>query len=456
MTDVNEDIERGTDGPEGKPESEEPKKPSIISQLIPYVFTAAILAYVFTGLSSSVVDERHSLKGTEWSDLVKTGLRKKSIEIKSPSGDVTYCGPESEVSEECPAGPDYEVRAEEEGIPAGIRRSATSRIGDGAEVSVNYVVKVKLSEMYALVKEADWRLYLPFIILHSLIFMFADVSSFGFAYRWFNVPGMKLKEILEVRLAPYVIQIGIPPLAEVLFPLYMWRVKKAPVTKILSSNFWAMLTEVLAIFTSLTIASYYNVFVNTVVEAIGVGWVIVCTAFWVIFFSSIIFWHTSRGKRLKASIAQSESGEGNPTGEGGIKETIGGSLYLLRTFSMARWHHWLRAYGARMILQASGIISSYMTLKALGVEPSIALAGIAFPIIILSVFMPISVGGYGGAQLVAWFLIVKMGQTGTADQVIAFSLLWSTGFLVGRAIIGLVFIRGFWKRCFPNGFSLSG
>ena len=79
---------------------------------------------------------------------------------------------------------------------------------------------------------------------------------------------------------------------------------------------------------------------------------------------------------------------------------------------------------------------------------------IGIPLVVLSLFLPIGVGGYGGPQLIAWFLFVKLGAAGTADQVVAYSLLWSAGFLAGRALIGLVFIRRFWSRCFPMGYKL--
>jgi MFS superfamily sulfate permease-like transporter len=45
------------------------KKPSLLSQLVPYLFTALILVFVFTMLSSNVMDERHELKGNDWTEL---------------------------------------------------------------------------------------------------------------------------------------------------------------------------------------------------------------------------------------------------------------------------------------------------------------------------------------------------------------------------------------------------
>jgi len=437
-----------------KPQEEDVKKPSLLSQAVPYLFTFAILFYVFTGLSSNVVDERHHLSGSTWSHLKQKGARSSSLEVRNPEGSLTYCGGLHGCSagcEDCPDGVDYEFTEHPDKETVSLRRCEPSNIPDGGEISVNYVKKVKLSEIWAMVKKADLRLFLPIMVLHTIIFFLADIFSFGIAYRWFNVPDMKLKEIMEVRGAPYVIQIGLSPLAEVLFPLYMWRVKRVPVAETMSSNIWTMIMDIAAIVTAITPAVAYNLFIDNLIPAVGTGWLVGCFIFWVLFFGNFIFWYTPMGRRTAARIAADISPEGQKEG---IRQTLGGVRQLLRTFSLARWQHFFRSYLARFMLILSSLISSYVAMKALGMDPSLPLALIGIPLVVLSVFMPIGVGGYGGPQLIAWFLFVKMGQAGTADQVIAYSLLWSTGFLVGRAVIGLIFIRGFWRRCFPGGYRL--
>jgi Lysylphosphatidylglycerol synthase TM region len=432
-------------------QEEEIKKPSVLSQLIPYTFAVAILVFVFTGLSTNVRDERHVLIGNEWSEMAKTGVKSGTLEVFDIDGKEYLQLPENAEKDDATKTPDYEAREELDGVPAAIRRAKLSSIPDGGEVSVNYVKKVKVSEIWAIVKQADLSLFLPFMILHCLIFAFADVADFGFAYRWFNVPGMKIKELLEVRLAPYVIQVGMPPLAEVLFPLYMWRVKRIPVTQIMSSNFWAMLMDVAAMMSAITPAVIYNLFYDNLVPQIGYEWLVGVSVFWIIFAGIFLIWKTPKGKEIKERIAEQNKIES----EDGLKKTVGGGIQLLRTFSLTKWHHVARAYGARLLLICSSLASSYIALTALGADPSLPLALIGIPIVVMSVFMPIGVGGYGGPQLIAWFIFVEIGKAGEADQVIAYSFLWSTGFLIGRAVIGMIFIRGFWKKCFPAGFSMS-
>jgi len=425
------------------------KKPSLVSQALPYLFTAAILIWVFTGLSSNVLDERHILSGEQWYELKGTGVRFDSIEIRNSDGTKLYCGHQEsnpEGSSVCPSGADYVFEKHPERDAVRIRRIPSSEIPDGEQISVNYVKKVQLSEIWDMVKKANLSLFIPIMILHTLVFFFADVFSFGAAYRWFGAPDMTLNERMEVRGGPYVIQVGLAPLAEVLFPLYMWRVKKVPVTRIMSSNLWTMFMDLAAICTAITPAVIYNLYIKNLVPAIGSGWLIGCLVFWAFFFGHILFWRTSAGRKMAARLDQDQVVKKEASG---IKASIGGAGQLLNTFGMARWHHIVRCYLVRLGLLWSSLISNYVALLAIGMDPSVPLALIAIPIIVMSIFLPVGVGGYGGPQLIAWFLFVQVGHAGTPDQVIAYSLLWSTAFLVGRAAIGLIFIRGFWKKCFP-------
>jgi hypothetical protein len=428
------------------------KKPSIVSQLVPYIFTAAILVYVFTGLSSNVVDERYEFSGSEWTELNSSGVKKGSVRIKSIDGSVAYCEKAEQDKDlpGCPPGGDFEFRPESKSGAAAVRRTDSTRIPDHASVSVNYVKKVKMADIWTLLRQADLRFFLPLMVLHCFIFFMADVMSFGMAYKFFNVPDIKFKELMECRGAPYVIQIGIAVLAEVLFPLYMLRVKKVPVAESVSSNLWSMIMDLTANFTLLLPAVIYNLYAH-IIPAIGPGWLVACIIFWTLFLGNVAFWHSRLRDRAMAWIASGREGVESKTR---AQKIVGELMQLLRTFSLARWNHYLRVWAVRLFLLCSSLASSYAALRAMGVDPPLPLALIVIPVIVLSVFLPIGVGGYGGPQLIAWFLIVEVGKVGTADQVIAFSLLWSTGFLIGRAVIGMIFIRGFWKRCFPEGFKL--
>jgi hypothetical protein len=300
-----------------------------------------------------------------------------------------------------------------------------------------------------MIRSADLRWFLPLMFLHLVVFALGDVFSFGWCYRFFNSPGMSYREVLECRLAPYVIQVGLAPLAEVLFPLYMWRVKRAPVPEVISTNLFCVIIDQAAVFTIITPAVIYNLY-RDLIPALGAGWLIACLLFWSVFLGGALVLQTPLRERALAWLRKRQSEKVRPAGLGGASGAGG----LLRTFLLARCSQILRVYGVRLLMGISSVISHYAALRALGVDLPLPLAMISVPIVVMAVFLPVSVGGYGGPQLVAWFLIVQMGRAGTADAVLAASFLWSTGFLVGRAAIGLAFIRGFWKRTFPSGYRL--
>jgi hypothetical protein len=87
----------------------------------------------------------------------------------------------------------------------------------------------------------------------------------------------------------------------------------------------------------------------------------------------------------------------------------------------------------------------YYLLKATGIELSVAQALLFIPLFMASVFLPISAGGYGGPQGAAVLFLVELWSLCTTEEALAFSLLWSTFFLVGRAVVSGVTILPLWR-----------
>ncbi len=312
------------------------------------------------------------------------------------------------------------------------------------------------SEILKHLREADLSLFLPAMVVFVTSFFLADTFSFGQAYKWFNAP-MTVKEMMECRAGPYVVQIGLAALAEVLFPLYMWRKKGVRVAELLSSNFWTIIVDMSAVFIVLTVAVIYNLY-SGLVPQINWIWLAVCITFWVGFFGNMAFWHSRFQERAAGWIAEKSSAEVAehlPGWKKLIQKALSLFITFLRTFSIARWHHYLRVFLVRIVMLGLNFVSHFAALYALGVHPPLPLILIGVPLIMISVFLPISVGGYGGPQALALLFFVKVVPCASAEVITAYSLLWSTGFLVGRAFWGLVFIRGFFRGAFPQGLKLK-
>lgn len=57
-------------------------------------------------------------------------------------------------------------------------------------------------------------------------------------------------------------------------------------------------------------------------------------------------------------------------------------------------------------------------------------------LVLTSAFLPVSVGGYGGPQAIAILFLVNLHGLCTKELALAFSLMWSTMFLLARLLLG--------------------
>jgi len=323
-----------------------------------------------------------------------------------------------------------------------------------AGIFIYLYFSLDFKKMFEILKSANLALFIPAMIGFVIIFGLVDSFTFGQAYSWFNAK-LSNYEKIECRVAPYVVQVILAPLAEVLFVLYLLRKKGIKPSHALSSSIWTIINDFASVATALSLAVIYNLKTNLVPE-IGISWLMVLIIFWIGYFGNIIFWHSPLNPRLADWIARGEKAGKDQTGWKRLLSRIAGeAVQLLRTFSLAKWYHYLWLYLVRIGVLIGGLISNVLALKAVGIEAPVPLLLIAVPIIFYGHFLPINVGGYGGPQMLAVFFFSIIGNCGSKEEVAAYSFLWSTGFLVGRFLLGMVFLRGFWKNTFPQGFKSS-
>ena len=310
---------------------------------------------------------------------------------------------------------------------------------------------IDFRKMFSIMATADLKLFIPFMIGFTLLFGTVDTFTFGQAYSWFSAK-LTTYEKFELRVAPYVIQVVFAPLAEVFFPIWLWRKKGVSPTHAVSSTFWTVLNDLAAVATALTIAVIYNLRTKLVPQ-INIYWLVAMIIFWVVYLANLAFWHSPLQPKMAAWIERSHKTDAEQQGgQSFLVKAAAGATQLLRTFSIARWHHYLIVYGARVLCLIGGLVCNYATLRALDITVPLPLAVIAIPIIFYGHFLPINVGGYGGPQALSILFFYEIGHCGSKEQIAAYSFLWSTGFLVGRFLFGMVFIRGFWRNAFPEGF----
>jgi len=113
-----------------------------------------------------------------------------------------------------------------------------------------------------------------------------------------------------------------------------------------------------------------------------------------------------------------------------------GNHGLLECFLTAKVTHYVHIYLVRLSLLAAHLYAISIILPLLSIDLSLWQLVIFSPLFVASAFLPISVGGYGGPQGVAVLLLVQLWQVTNIESAIAFSMLWSTFFLLGRCSVG--------------------
>jgi len=310
---------------------------------------------------------------------------------------------------------------------------------------------IDFKKMFEILITAKLGWFVPFMAGFVVLCGAVDTFTFGQTYSWFCAK-LTTKEKFELRVAPMMVQVVFAPLAEVLFPLYLWRRKGVSPTHAISTSFWTMISDVAAETTALSIGVIYNLKTGLVPQ-INIWWLAAVGVFWAVYFGNIIFWHTPAQPKIAAWVERSrEAGADQRGAKGVLVKAAAQATQLLRTFSIARWYHYLYVYSVRLLIVAGGIICNYATLKALDINVPFSLAIIGLPIIFYSYFLPINVGGFGGPQALAILFLYEIGHCGSKESIAAYSFLFSAGFLIGRFLLGAVFIRGFWRNTFPEGF----
>jgi len=311
---------------------------------------------------------------------------------------------------------------------------------------------IDFRQMFHVLGQAKLGCFIPSMVGFVILYGVIDSFTFGQAYSWFCTK-LTTYEKFELRIAPYVMAVICAPIAEVLFLIYLWREKGVSPAHAVSSSIWIIVNDYAALATALTIAVIYNLG-NNLVPQINIYWLAAMIIFWVFYFLNLVFWLSSLQPRIAAWIKRLYKARLDKQGSDGLLlKIVGGAIQLLHTFSIARWYHYLFVYGLRILSLIGVLVSNYVALKALDINVSFSLAMIAIIVIYCSHFLPINVGGFGGPQALSILFFYVIGHCGSKEQVVAYSVLWSTGFLVGRFLFGLVFIRGFWEKAFPEGYA---
>jgi hypothetical protein len=261
-------------------------------------------------------------------------------------------------------------------------------------------------------KEADWIVWLSFMIPYSLFFFLVDAHATWRVIRWFNAPTIRLANILPIRASAYILSLVNEQVGKGAMSLYLYQRYRVPGWEAISSMILLGMVEIyqLLIFSAVGVLIYLELvreastqlpLLTILLSVFGVA---------LIYFPLHLLYFSAR--LLPKSTIRDKP--------------------LLRAFRRARPLHYLLVllFKAPNLLLAVVVYTAALELFHVNVSFGQMLAFL--PVIFLAAALPLPF--HAGALLLWTVLFPKYPEVG------AFSLVMHTFFVSFNAVIGLVFL----------------
>jgi len=237
-----------------------------------------------------------------------------------------------------------------------------------------------------------------------------DVLSFGAGFKRLVEPQAPWKDIVLLRGGTIFSTVIFPPLGEVFAPYYFYRKWQQGVLRTVGASFFVMLVDSSCGLISLSVAF---LFFDT--SMLSNWWVLLIVGHALLLIGFSLAFSRWGLSRLPAFLKEREF------------------FHALREVNFS---FTMQVLFFRIISFLGVGITLYYLLIATGIHLEVAHALLFIPFFMASVFLPISTGGYGGPQGAAVLFLVQLWGVCSTEQALAFSLIWSTGFMIGRAVVG--------------------
>ncbi len=257
------------------------------------------------------------------------------------------------------------------------------------------------------------------VAIYTLVFFFAEALSFGKAYKWFLTEEVSWKDIASLVVGKHLIATLFAPLAEVILPTYFLRTWGIRVLHSVSAFGFVIFCDTFCLNLVLTIALLISGS-----ESLGAYWIYFILGSWIFQACMLTYFLTSFIRQRIPFFY---------------------NWAINYAYTKAKLKHYLTLYGIRSIIHIAMPVAVGIMLSAMDMHLSIPQLLLFVPVFVISAFLPISVGGYGGPQGAAMLLLVNVWHLTTPEQAIAFSLVWSTLFLITRTVGSAVFAWPMWN-----------
>lgn len=275
-----------------------------------------------------------------------------------------------------------------------------------------------LVALQAALSKAHLGLAIGVMVVYCLIFTTVDVISFGLGYKWYLTNKVTWKDVMVIRCGMFLLQIALAPVAEVIPPAYFLRKWRVKVLHTIGSEMYVLFCDNYCNITLLTLGLIFGGLI------LGMGWLYFVIFQWLLLAVTWLYWLTPLLDRLLPRLREAA---------------------MLHSFRKAPLRHYFAFYGVRLVLMLSNLVACWTLLDALDVRLPVTHLFLLAPVVMLSTFLPISAGGYGGPQGAAVLMLVTLWNHTTQEVAVAYSLLWSTLFAIGRGAIGAIFAWPVWN-----------
>ncbi len=272
-------------------------------------------------------------------------------------------------------------------------------------------------------READWILWLSFMIPYSLFFFLVDAHATWRVIRWFNAPSIRLANILPIRASAYILSLVNEQVGKGAMSLYLYQRYRVPGWEAISSMILLGMVEIyqLLIFSAVGVIIYFDLVRMASSQLPLVNILIVVFTVALIYFPLHLLYFG--GALLPKSTIRDKP--------------------LLRAFRRARPVHYLLVllFKAPNLLVAVMVYTASLALFHVDVSFGQMLAFL--PVIFLAAALPLPF--HAGALLLWTVLFPEYPVVG------AFSLVMHTFFVSFNAVIGLVFLPKANRELFTGG-----
>jgi hypothetical protein len=272
-------------------------------------------------------------------------------------------------------------------------------------------------------READWITWLAVMLPYSVLFFLVDAHATWRVIRWFNVPSIRLIDVLPIRASAYILSLVNEQVGKGAMSLYLLRRHGVPGWEALSSMILLGLMEIyqLLFFAAVGVTLYLDL-VHAASTLLPLDRILLAVGVVAIAYAPLHLAYFA-GRLLPNSKLRDAA--------------------VLRAFRLAKPHHYLLVLLFKAPNLLVGVVVYSVALQLFNVDVSFGEMLAFLPVIFLAAALPLPF--HAGALLLWTVLFPEYPQVGV------FSLVMHTFFVCVNALIGVAFLPWANRELFVEG-----